>query len=85
MVWRTASKRISDLLDWRGIATIIPSYLAAYADNQMAQLVGGAVAGASGGAILYSHGQLQLAEEFPGMLYKPEATAIDMETGALIF
>jgi hypothetical protein len=43
------------------------------------------VAGASAGALMYSPGQLQLVEAFPGMLYKPEATAIDIETGAFIF
>jgi hypothetical protein len=72
-------------LSRKGYGYVLASYVADYAQAQTRQLIGSAVTGASGGALMYSQGELPLAEEFPKMLYKPEATAIDMATGTLIF
>jgi hypothetical protein len=65
---------------------VISTYLAAYERKQSAILAGAFLGGIAGIAIMNgTSGALQYADAFPGLKPQPEATAIDMETGALIF
>ncbi len=65
---------------------VISTYLAAYERKQSAILAGAFLGGIAGAAIMHgTSGNLQYADAFPALKPQPEATAIDMETGAFIF
>ncbi|HEY8958111.1 hypothetical protein [Chitinophaga sp.] len=67
-----------------GYGYVISSYLSAYERRQTA-IIAGAFVGGVAGAALGSTAALQHTDAFPELKLPAEATAIDMETGALIF
>jgi len=67
-----------------GHGYVITSYLSAYERRQTA-IIGGALIGGVAGGLLGSTTALQHTDAFPELKLPAEATAIDMETGALIF
>lgn len=67
-----------------GYGYVITSYLPAYERRQSA-IIGGALMGGVAGGLLGSTAALQHTDAFPELKLPAEATAIDMETGALIF
>ncbi|SEW11369.1 hypothetical protein SAMN04488122_0668 [Chitinophaga arvensicola] len=67
-----------------GYGYVITSYLSAYERRQSA-IIGGALIGGIAGGLLGSTAALQHTDAFPELTLPAEATAIDMETGELIF
>lgn len=67
-----------------GYGYVITSYLSAYERRQTA-IIAGAFVGGIAGAALGTTSAMQHTDAFPELKLPAEATAIDMETGALIF
>jgi hypothetical protein len=82
-IYKYYKKRLLPL-DKDGYGFTISSYVADYRRKNNAVMIGAVVGGVAGGLISESSNRLAKADAFPH-LAEPEATAIDMETGDLIF
>lgn len=58
---------------------------AMWGDRSRAVVIGGILGGAIGAMAVSGSGHMVSADAFPALKVSPDATAIDMETGAFIF
>jgi hypothetical protein len=72
-------------LERDGFGYVISSYIADYKRRNRSIIWGSVAGGITGAAIMSASTGLQYADAFPTLKVSPEATAIDMETGELIF
>ncbi|SKA15782.1 hypothetical protein SAMN04488128_1021192 [Chitinophaga eiseniae] len=64
---------------------VLSRYLKDSRDRSRAAMIGGILGGAVGAMVASGSGHMVSADAFPALKVNPDATAIDMETGAFIF
>nr|WP_295875432.1 hypothetical protein [uncultured Chitinophaga sp.] len=64
---------------------VLSRYLKDSRDRSRAAVIGGILGGAIGAMAVSGSGHMVSADAFPALKVSPDATAIDMETGAFIF